>query len=114
MIERDGLVEHVRGVGDWMRGELERWVQEYPRVVRSARGLGFMQGIELQAREEIPGFASTDRPASLQMVNRLHEAGVLTIPSGNQVVRFLPALNLRRETLAEGLATVEKILREVG
>jgi len=114
VIERDGLAEHVRGVGDWMRGELERWVQEYPRVVRSARGLGFMQGIELQAREEIPGFASTDRPASLQMVNRLHEAGVLTIPSGNQVVRFLPALNLRRETLAEGLAAVEKILRAVG
>jgi acetylornithine/succinyldiaminopimelate/putrescine aminotransferase len=114
VIERDGLAEHVRGVGDWMRGELERWVQEYPRVVRSARGLGFMQGIELQAREEIPGFASIDRPASLQLVNRLHEAGVLTIPSGNQVVRFLPALNLRRETLAEGLAAVEKILRAVG
>jgi acetylornithine/succinyldiaminopimelate/putrescine aminotransferase len=41
------------------------------------------------------------------MVGRLHEAGVLTIPSGNQVVRLLPALNISRNQLAEGLQIIE-------
>ena len=113
VIERDGLESRVRQDGDWMAGTLARWVREMPDVVRAARGLGFMQGIELRKREEIPGLASVDRPASLQVVHRLHEAGVLTIPSGNQVVRFLPALNIGRPLLEEALSLVEGVLRSL-
>jgi acetylornithine aminotransferase/acetylornithine/N-succinyldiaminopimelate aminotransferase len=111
VIERDGLEARVREEGDWMARTLARWVLEMPEVVRAARGLGFMQGIELRPREEIPALASVDRPASLQLVQRLHDAGVLTIPSGNHVVRFLPALNMGRPLLEEAMATVEGVLR---
>lgn len=107
VIERDRLAENVRSAGDWLRDELQRLADTYPDVLRGRRGLGFMQGLELQPRESIPGFAGTDKPASLQMVGRLHEAGVLTIPSGNQVVRLLPALNISRNQLAEGLQILE-------
>jgi acetylornithine/succinyldiaminopimelate/putrescine aminotransferase len=47
------------------------------------------------------------------MVNRLHEAGVLTIPSGTQIVRLLPALNLSRALAEEGLQIIEKVVRSV-
>jgi len=114
VIERDQLAQHVRSTGDWFKGELERLVQSYPGVVKGARGLGFMQGLELQPRERIPRFATSDKPASLQLVNRLHDAGVLTIPSGNQVVRFLPALNIPRSQLFEGLQVVEATLQAIG
>ena len=46
-----------------------------------------------------------------KFVNRLHEAGLLTIPSGAQVVRLLPALNLRRDDAAEGIAIVESVVK---
>ncbi|MBN9693670.1 MAG: acetylornithine transaminase [Verrucomicrobia bacterium] len=114
IIERDHLEQHVRTTGDWLKSELERLARAYPVSVKSARGLGFMQGLELQARETIPAFAGSEKPASLQMVNRLHEAGVLTIPSGNQVVRLLPALNIPRAQLAEGLGIIEATLKSLG
>ena len=51
--------------------------------------------------------------ASLNFVNRLHDAGVLTVPSGTHVVRFLPALNLRREDAAEGLAVMTSVVQAI-
>jgi 4-aminobutyrate aminotransferase-like enzyme len=113
VIERDHLADHVRKTGDWLSAELQRWVIQYPDVVRNARGIGFMQGVELQDRESIRAFADIDKAPSLQMVNRLHEAGLLTIPSGTNVVRFLPALNLPQSQLAEGLALFERTIQEV-
>jgi len=113
VIERDHLADHVRRTGDWLSAELQRWVIQYPDVIRNARGIGFMQGVELQDRESIRAFAATDKAPSLQMVNRLHEVGLLTIPSGNNVVRFLPALNLPQSQFAEGLALFERVIQEV-
>ena len=113
VIEKEHLAEHVRTTGDLLKAELTRLAAAYPGVVRSVRGLGFMQGIELQAREQIPGFQRDERAASMQLVGRLHDAGVLTIPSGTQVVRFLPALNLGRSQLNEGLQVLEKIFGEI-
>jgi acetylornithine/succinyldiaminopimelate/putrescine aminotransferase len=47
------------------------------------------------------------------MVNRLHQAGLLTIPSGAQVLRLLPALNLRRAEAEEALGIIEVIVRSL-
>ena len=60
-------------------------------------------------REKIPGFAAVEKTSSIQFVNRLHDAGVLTIPSGAQVVRLLPALNLTRLQAEEGIKIIESI-----
>ena len=46
-------------------------------------------------------------------MNRLHDAGVLTIPSGNQIARLLPALNLTRADAAEGIAIIESVVKKL-
>ncbi len=111
VIERDRLADNARETGAWMKAELEQLAAQYPQVIRSVRGLGYMLGIELA--ENIPAFANTGKVASLNFVNRLHEAGVLTVPSGAQVVRFLPALNLTRAEAAEGVALIAGVVRAV-
>ena len=111
VIERDRLADNARETGAWMKAELEQLAAQYPQVIRSVRGLGYMLGIELA--ENIPAFANTGKVASLNFVNRLHEAGVLTVPSGAQVVRFLPALNLTRAETAEGVALIAGVVRAV-
>lgn len=110
VIERDKLADHVRTLGDWLKGEIGRLAQKYPSVVKSARGMGFMLGIELADKNAIPAFAATDKTASIQFVNRLHEAGVLTIPSGAQIARLLPAYNLTRAQAEEGIRTIESVV----
>jgi acetylornithine/N-succinyldiaminopimelate aminotransferase len=82
-------------------------------VLKGVRGLGFMIGLEFAPKEQVPALAAHDKAASLQVVNRLHSAGLLTVPSGTQIIRFLPPLNLRREEASEGLALIEKTVKEL-
>jgi acetylornithine/succinyldiaminopimelate/putrescine aminotransferase len=94
-----------------LKGELERLAREFPQVIRAVRGLGLMIGFELA--EGIPALAAHGKAPSTNMVNRLHEAGLLTIPSGQSVVRLLPALNLRAAEAAEGVRLLESAVRQV-
>src|ERR1700690_2308731 len=72
--ERERLDENARKLGDWMKNELEKLAATYPQVVKRARGFGFMLGLELV--ENIPALASGNQTAAVQLVNRLHSAGV--------------------------------------
>ena len=113
VIEKERLAENVLQLGDWMKAELRRLVAAYPTVLKDVRGLGFMIGIELVEKEQIAAFAGSDKAAATQLVVRLHEAGLLTIPSGAQVVRFLPALNLTRHEAEEALALLERVVKTI-
>jgi len=111
VIELEKLDGQARKLGDWIKNELERLVQTYPQVINNARGIGFMLGLELA--ENIPAFATSDKSAAIQFVNRLHTAGVLTIPAGTHVIRLLPALNLTRQEAAEGIAKIEALVKSL-
>ncbi|MDB6035237.1 MAG: aruC [Verrucomicrobiales bacterium] len=108
VIQRDRLEENVRSVGDYLKAELGRLAKQYPKVLKTVRGLGLMLGFELA--QNIPGFAGKEKPASIQFVNKLHEAGMLAIPAGNAVVRLLPALNLKQSEAEEGIRILEKVV----
>jgi len=111
VIERDRLAENVRNLGDWLKAELLKLQAEFPSVLSAVRGLGFIIGIELAAK--IPAFANSDKVPAIQIVNRLHEAGLMTIPSGNRVFRLLPPLNLTRNEAAEGLAILRAEVKKL-
>jgi len=113
VIERDRLAENARAIGSFLKTELERLAVTYPGIIRNVRGLGLMIGFELAEKAKIPALAASEKPASLQMVGRLHEAGLLTIPAGMQVIRLLPALNLRLEEAQEGLRIIESVIQAI-
>jgi acetylornithine aminotransferase/acetylornithine/N-succinyldiaminopimelate aminotransferase len=113
VIEREHLDEQARKLGKWFKEELERLATKYPQIVKRARGLGFILGLELVEKEKIPAFANSDKSAALQFVNRLHEAGVLTIPAGTQIVRLLPPLNLKPQEAGEGISKIEEVIKSV-
>jgi acetylornithine/succinyldiaminopimelate/putrescine aminotransferase len=105
VIERDHLQENVRRVGDFLKAGLLGLCDKYPTFLKTARGYGFILGLELTPAN--PAFASSDKPSSIQFVNKLHSAGLLTIPAGPSVVRLLPSLNLRQSEAQEGLDILE-------
>jgi acetylornithine aminotransferase/acetylornithine/N-succinyldiaminopimelate aminotransferase len=107
VIEREALAQNARNLGEWLRKALEQLAARIPSVLRSVRGVGFMLGFELAPT--LPGLAP-DKTVAAQIVNRLHEAGLLSIPAGNQVVRLLPALNLTQSEAEEGLRIIEGVL----
>jgi len=111
VIERDHLAANARETGAWLKTELLRLAAKHPAVIQQVRGLGLMIGIELAAK--IPAFAAGEKSPAIQFINRLHQAGALAVPSGTHVIRLLPALNLRREEAAEGLAKIQSVVAEI-
>jgi len=111
VIHRERLDENARKLGEWFKRELERLAVTFPQVVKRARGLGFMLGLELVEKEKIPKLATSDKTAAIQLVNRLHQHGVMTIPAGTQIVRLLPPLNLKPQEAGEGIARIEEAVK---
>jgi acetylornithine/N-succinyldiaminopimelate aminotransferase len=111
VIEHEKLDAHARKLGEWLKSELERLAKNYPTVVKNARGLGLMLGLELM--EKIPAFASSDKSAAIQFTNRMHAAGVLVIPAGTQVIRLLPPLNLKPQEAGEGISKIEEVIKSL-
>ncbi len=111
VIEEEQLAANARRQGEFLLGEIRRLAGTYPKVVAGGRGLGLMIGLQLA--EKIPAFAGADKPASTQFVNRLHAAGALAIPSGLQVVRLLPPLNLQDTETREGIRIIESVVKEL-
>jgi predicted acetylornithine/succinylornithine family transaminase len=111
VIEKEKLDSNARKLGDWMLNESQRLAKNYPSVVKNARGLGFMLGLELA--EKIPAFAASDKSAAIQFTNCLHAAGVMVIPAGTQVIRLLPPLNLKPQEAGEGISKIEKIAKSL-
>lgn len=107
VIERDRLADNARHLGAFLKAGLEQVAAEYPHVIRAVRGVGLMIGFELAG--QVRGLTETGRTVAAQFVDRLHQAGLLTVPSGPQVIRFLPALNLARAEAEEGLAVVRQV-----
>ena len=111
VIERDGLAANAATLGQWLKDEVAKLCEKHPYVLSTVRGLGMMIGIQLV--ERISAFNSDDGANSIQMVNRLHEAGLVTIPAGPNVVRFLPALNLSQEDAREAMTRFTKVVEEL-
>jgi len=108
VMERDNLAANARRIGELLINRLRLVQGRYPRVVREVRGLGLMIGIEFQ-----PGlwaFAQEQKSPAIQVVNRLHENGILTVPAATSVVRLLPPLNLSESEADEGLRAIEEVV----
>jgi acetylornithine/N-succinyldiaminopimelate aminotransferase len=111
VMERDNLATNARRIGELLIGRLRNMQHKYPRVVREVRGLGMMIGIEFQP--DLRAFAREQKSPAIQVVNRLHGKGVLTVPAATSVVRLLPPLNLSESEAGEGLRAIEEVITDL-
>ena len=108
VIRTERLAENARKVGAFLQSGLEELSRKHPGVVRQVRGLGLLIGFELAPG--IPNLAGdANKTQAVRFVNRLHAAGLLTVPAGAQVVRLLPALNLQPGEAEEGLNIIGSV-----
>ncbi|TDA34882.1 aspartate aminotransferase family protein [Candidatus Nezhaarchaeota archaeon WYZ-LMO8] len=98
-ILEDGLLENCRSTGSYMLSRLKDLEGKF-KVVREARGIGFMQALEL--RVDI-------REPLLSLISE----GVLATYSGRTVIRFLPPLCLTREDVDVVINALERVLGNV-
>src|SRR5664279_2463862 len=103
VIQREKLADNARQVGDYLKTGLQALAQKYPGIIQTVRGLGLMLGIELAPNNpNLPGDSS--KTQAVRFANLLHAAGLLAIPAGAQIMRFLPPLNLRQGEAEEAVS----------
>ncbi len=108
VVREEKLADNARTLGEFLKTSLQALAKKYPRVIHETRGVGLMIGIELA--DNIPNLpGDTTKTQALRFVNLLHAAGLLTIPAGANVIRLLPALNLRQGEAEEGLRIIEAV-----
>jgi acetylornithine aminotransferase/acetylornithine/N-succinyldiaminopimelate aminotransferase len=109
VIACEKLGDNARQVGAFLQHGLQELANKYPAVIQNVRGVGLMLGIELAPNvPNLPGDSS--KTQSIRFATLLHAAGLLAIPAGANVMRFLPPLNLRQVEAEEGLKIVESVI----
>ena len=112
VIQREQLEANARNLGEFFKAGLQQLAARHPDVIQTVRGLGLMVGIELAPDlVKLPG-DSTKTPAS-RLAILLHAEGLLVIPAGTDIIRLLPALNLRPAEAKEGLDILAAVVAKL-
>ena len=108
-IESAGVLENVKVMNAGIHEGVAKW--DFP-VIRELRGVGLLLGfvLDTERMNGVDGFLESGKTPSLFVVNRAREAGLLTVPAGENVVRWLPPLNVSGEEVDEALALFESVL----
>ena len=107
VIEEEGMLANATALGAHALTVLRAIPSP---LIAEVRGLGLMIGIELAADFAQRAKLSEGKSPALFLVEKLHDAGLLTIPSGTHAIRWLPALNVKREEIGEAAAILARVL----
>jgi len=99
-IERRELLTHVEAMATRLREQLEALVQRHPNLLERQRGWGLLQGLVL--REEAP--------SAPDLVKAAMAEGLLLVPAGPRVVRFVPPLVIRPRHIRKAIKRLERAL----
>ncbi|MGE0120884.1 MAG: aspartate aminotransferase family protein [Dongiaceae bacterium] len=92
----DGFLAEVERMGRLLRERVGALAKRHPRVLVDVRGAGLMLGLKCV----VP---------NTEMVNKLRDAGLLTVGAGDNVVRLLPPLIIAESHVEEALAILDKV-----
>ncbi len=111
VILRDNLPARAATLGRRIADEVASWQQP---LITNIRAHGMMIGFELdEARlNALETVRASGKPASIWLAAQLLEAGLLVVPAGPKVVRWLPPLNLTDAQANEGLQIFHTTLNQ--
>ena len=92
----DGFLEGVQRVAGILRDHLDRLAARHPKVIESVRGTGLLLGLKCVVAND-------------QVIARLREAGLLTIPAADNVVRLLPPLIIDEGHVETALEILDRV-----
>jgi acetylornithine/N-succinyldiaminopimelate aminotransferase len=85
-----GFLDHVNEMANFLRQQLSMIVDTNPEVVEEVRGEGLMLGLKCK----VP---------NLDMLQALRDQKLLTVAAGDNVIRFLPPLNIEKEHISQAI-----------
>lgn len=102
-LDRCGALENVTRQNRRIHEAVSKW--NLPPV-KELRGVGLMLGFVLDP----DAFDHGETTPALHVVNKVMEAGMLTVPAGERVVRWLPRLDVPDAEVDEAIETFHAVL----
>lgn len=103
-VSRRQLPAHVDAMGVLLQKLLSELVSRHPGQLEGVRGWGLLQGLVLRP----------EAPAAIELVKAAMAQGLLVVPAGPQVVRFVPPLVIQPRHLRKAVALLERALISLG
>jgi acetylornithine/N-succinyldiaminopimelate aminotransferase len=94
----------VRVRGEQLREGLRAIAHQYPTFITEVRGWGLINGMEI----------STDVALTApEVVKAAMDKGLLLVPAGPKVVRFVPPLIVGAAEVTEAISILERVLQDL-
>lgn len=100
LFESENIIDHVKRTGNYLYEKLEALKEKHSRIT-DHRGLGLMQGIEL------------DAPVG-SVIKKALENGLVIISAGANIIRFVPPLVIQEEDVDEMIKILDQTLCDCG
>jgi acetylornithine/N-succinyldiaminopimelate aminotransferase len=98
-IFKKGFLKNVREISKYFRYELNKIKDDYPKLIKEVRGLGLLIGLQLFEDQT-------------KFIQKLMDNKLLTIRAGENVIRILPPLNVKKVELDLAIKVIRKVCKE--
>jgi len=94
------FLKNINYLSKYFLSNLNKIKDQYPNIIKSIRGRGFLIGIQLHKDQTI-------------FIKKLMDNRLLTIRAAENVVRVLPPLNVKKNELDQALKIISKVCKEL-
>ncbi|AOY81647.1 aspartate aminotransferase family protein [Moorena producens JHB] len=101
-LEQEKILQNVQVRGEQLRTRLTAIADKYPEVIEEVRGWGLINGLVLKSDIDL---------TSVDVVKAVMERGLLLVPAGAKVVRFVPPLIVSAGEVDQAALIVEQALQ---
>jgi len=98
-IFKKGFLQNVQKISKYFHNELNKIKNDYPKLIKEVRGIGFLIGLQLYNDPTI-------------FIKKLQDKKLLTIRSGENTIRILPPLNVKKSEIDIATKIIRKVCKE--
>ena len=98
-IFKKGFLQSVQKISKYFHNELNKINNDYPKLIKEVRGIGFLIGLQLYNDPTI-------------FIKKLQDNKLLTIRSGENTIRILPPLNVKKSETDIAIKIIRKVCKE--
>ena len=95
-IFKKDFLRNVQKTSTYFISELNNIKDEYPNIIKEVRGIGLLIGLQLYTDQN-------------KFINKLDKNKLLTMRAGENVVRILPPLNVKRQEIDLAINIIRKV-----
>ena len=93
------FLKSVQKISKYFHNELNKIKNDYPKLIKEVRGIGFLIGLQL-----------FNDPT--KFIKKLQDNNLLTIRSGENTIRILPPLNVKKSEIDIAIKIIRKVCKE--